>query len=66
MRRIDILLTSELAGGMASFAHGELELVFHRWTGVAELPLLEGALWAFIDWVLPDISGLELCRRLDL
>ena len=28
------------------------------------LPLLEGALWAFIDWVLPDIAGLEVCRRL--
>lgn len=64
MRRIDILLTSELAGGMAPFVHGELELVFHRWTGHEDLPLLDGSLWAFVDWVLPDISGLELCRRL--
>lgn len=64
MRRIDILLTSELAGGMAPFVHGELELIFHRWTSLEELPLLEGSLWAFVDWVLPDISGLELCRRL--
>jgi len=64
MRRIDILLTSELAGGGAPFVHGELELIFHRWTSLEELPLLEGSLWAFVDWVLPDISGLELCRRL--
>jgi two-component system phosphate regulon response regulator PhoB len=64
MRRIDILLTSDLAGGMAPFSHGELELVFHKWTRLDELPLLEGSLWAFVDWVLPDISGLELCRRL--
>jgi len=64
MRRIDILLTSELAGGMSPFSHGELELVFHKWTRPEELPLLEGSLWAFVDWVLPDISGLELCRRL--
>lgn len=64
MRRIDILLTSDLAGGAAPFAHGELELVFHRWTQLDELPLLDGSLWAFVDWVLPDISGLELCRRL--
>lgn len=64
MRRIDILLTSDLAGGTAPFNHGELELVFHRWTRLEELPLLEGSLWAFVDWVLPDISGLEVCRRL--
>ncbi len=64
MRRIDILLTGELAGGMAPFSHGELELVFHRWSQPDELPLLEGSLWAFVDWVLPEISGLELCRRL--
>ncbi|MEO6041298.1 MAG: response regulator transcription factor [Croceibacterium sp.] len=23
-----------------------------------------GAQWAFVDWLLPDTSGLELCRRL--
>jgi two-component system phosphate regulon response regulator PhoB len=25
---------------------------------------LDGPVWAFIDWVLPGLSGLELCRRL--
>jgi len=64
MRRIDILLTSEIEGGTAPFHHDQLELVFHRWTDFDEIPLLEGSLWAFIDWVLPDISGLEVCRRL--
>lgn len=64
MRHIDILLTSDLDGGMAPFRHGELEAVFHRLANPGELPLLEGALWAFVDWVLPDISGLEICRRL--
>lgn len=23
-----------------------------------------GPLWCFVDWLLPDISGLEMCRRL--
>lgn len=64
MPRIDILLTSELQGGSAPFHHGELEAIFHTWSGPADLPLLEGSLWAFIDWVLPDIAGLEICRRL--
>lgn len=25
---------------------------------------LEGPLWCFVDWLLPDISGLEMVRRL--
>lgn len=64
MRRIDILLASELSGGLAAFRHDEFDVVLHRWTDFAELPLIEGALWVFIDWVLPQMSGLELCRRL--
>lgn len=64
MRRIDILLASELSGGMAAFRHDDFDVVLHRWTDFAELPLIEGALWIFIDWVLPEMSGLELCRRL--
>jgi len=64
MRHIDILLTGDLDGGTGAFAHGELEVTFHRLTRLGDLPLLEGALWAFVEWVLPDISGLEMCRRL--
>jgi two-component system phosphate regulon response regulator PhoB len=26
--------------------------------------LLDGRPWAFVDWLLPELSGLELCRRL--
>jgi two-component system phosphate regulon response regulator PhoB len=25
---------------------------------------VEGKLWCFVDWVLPDVSGLEMCRHL--
>jgi CheY-like chemotaxis protein len=31
---------------------------------VAPPPLLDGRPWAFVDWVPPEMSGLELCRRL--
>ena len=24
----------------------------------------EGRTWCFVDWLLPDLSGLEMCRRL--
>ncbi|WP_226633181.1 response regulator transcription factor [Novosphingobium profundi] len=64
MRRIDILLASELSGGYAPFRHDDFDVVLHRWTDYCELPLIEGALWVFVDWVLPEMSGLELCRRL--
>ncbi len=64
MRQFDILLTSDIEGGAAPFAHDEIKVRFHHLTRPADLPLLQGPAWAFIDWVLPDISGLELCRRL--
>jgi two-component system phosphate regulon response regulator PhoB len=64
MRHIDILLTSDLPGGREAFAHSDLRVVFHRWKSAAPLPLMEGRPWAFIDWVLDEMSGLELCRRL--
>lgn len=64
MRRIDVLLTSDLEGGTAPFHHDELEISFHRWANLNGLPLLDGSVWAFIDWVLPEMAGLELCRRL--
>lgn len=64
MRRYDILLTREPEDGMAAFIHGALEAHFHLWNRRRELPLFEGSLRVFIDWVLDDISGLEACRRL--
>jgi two-component system phosphate regulon response regulator PhoB len=68
MQNLDILLTSELDGGSEPFERPELALRFHRWSHRRELPPLVsapgGALWAFIDWVLPDIAGIEVCRRL--
>jgi len=64
MRRIDILLASEVGGGHAPFRHDGFEVVLHHWTDFSDLPLIEGALWIFVDWVLPAMSGLEMCRRL--
>lgn len=72
MQRIDILLASELTGSragpfgniMAPFRHDRFDVALHRWTNFSEMPLIEGSLLIFIDWVLPEMSGLELCRRL--
>ena len=64
MPRINVLLTSELSAGMGPFRHDGLEVVFHRWSSGTELPLLDGIVWAFVDWTGGDFTGLELCRRL--
>jgi two-component system, OmpR family, phosphate regulon response regulator PhoB len=64
MRQIEILLTSEIDGGSAPFTHGGLQINFHNWSKSGYLPLIDGTVWAFVDWVLPEISGLEICRRL--
>ncbi len=64
MGKVGIILTSPIEGGTAPFAHENLEVVFHLRSQDGSLPLIDGALWAFIDWILPDISGLEVCRRL--
>ena len=64
MRKVDVLLFSKPAGGTEPFVHGELQVVFHLVQQRADLPLLDAAVWAFVDWVLPTISGLEICRRL--
>jgi two-component system phosphate regulon response regulator PhoB len=64
MRKIDILVTSDVADGMEPFLHGNVEMRFRFWMPDRELPLLDGAVWAFVDWVLPEISGLEVCRRM--
>jgi two-component system phosphate regulon response regulator PhoB len=64
MQNIAILLTSDLAGGAGPFNHGDLQVVFHIWSPSDQPPLLEGALWAFVDGELSGISGVEICRRL--
>lgn len=64
MRRLTVLHTSPLADGTARFDHSEIQILFHQWSGFDNLPLLEGAIWAFIDWDLQGVSGLEVCRRL--
>lgn len=64
MRKVDILVTSEPEGGMSTFEHGDLQFVFHRLNRLSDLPLLEGNTWAFVDWVLPTTSGLEICRQI--
>lgn len=64
MRQAKILVTSEPDGGLAPFRHDALEARFFLWSPATVPPLLDGMAWAFVDWLLPTVSGLEACRRL--
>jgi two-component system phosphate regulon response regulator PhoB len=33
-------------------------------TAAGPRKLIEGNGWAFVDWLIPELSGLEMCRRL--
>jgi two-component system phosphate regulon response regulator PhoB len=53
---------------LAEAARLELPAANVTWlpSSVAPPPLPDGRVWCFVDWLLPDRSGLELCRRLRL
>jgi two-component system, OmpR family, phosphate regulon response regulator PhoB len=63
MNRVTILTTNP----MLEFENFELnDAVFEFRSLKAGGPsaLIEGAGWIFVDWVLDDLAGLEMCRRL--
>ncbi len=64
MRQITVLHTCEIAGGNDSFVHGDISIHFRHWSETDFLPLLDGTIWACIDWEFHALSGLEVCRRL--
>ena len=59
-----ILLTGEDASDFADFDHGDTRFVFDRLTEAGPQRLLDGPVCAFVDWVMDELSGLEMCRRL--
>ncbi len=64
MDTVYIYLTDPYAEAMEPFAHEDMCFRFERLEACGPRRLLEGPVWAFIDWVMDDLSGLEMCRRL--
>ncbi len=64
MNVINIFLTHELDGSFDDFVHDNTRFIFDRLTSDGPHRLLEGPIWAFVDWVMDDLAGLEMCRRL--
>ena len=61
---ISIFLTDPAADTFAPFEHDGIKCTFAQIGASGLNRLVDGQLWIFVDWVLQDISGLELCRRL--
>lgn len=64
MNRVSILATSAKAAQFEAFVHGDTVYAFDRLTADGPRRLVDGPAWAFVDWVMDDLSGLEMCRRL--
>ena len=61
---ITIFLTAQLAETLEDFEHDGTRFTFARLFPDGPRRLVEGPMWAFVDWVMDDIAGLEMCRRL--
>jgi two-component system, OmpR family, phosphate regulon response regulator PhoB len=61
---VHIFLTSELDERLDDFVHDSLRFTFDQLSPDGPRRLVEGPMWAFIDWVMDDLAGLEMCRRL--
>ncbi|MCL6250374.1 response regulator transcription factor [Altererythrobacter sp. KTW20L] len=64
MNRVSIVTTDQQAARFDRFSNGEAEFSFGLLTPAGPQKLVEGQVWAFVDWVMDDLSGLEMCRRL--
>lgn len=61
---VNIFLTSAMADTMEDFLHDGRRFTFGRLDIEGPRRLVEGPAWAFVDWVMDDMAGLEMCRRL--
>jgi two-component system phosphate regulon response regulator PhoB len=61
---INIFLTGELGESLEDFVHDQRRFTFDKLGPDGPRRLVEGPMWAFVDWVMDDLAGLEMCRRL--
>lgn len=61
---INIFLTGDLSETLEDFVHDDRRFTFDRMGLEGPRRLVEGPMWVFIDWVMDDLAGLEMCRRL--
>ncbi|APE27860.1 response regulator transcription factor [Aurantiacibacter gangjinensis] len=64
MDRVNIFSSDARAASFDDFTQGEAVFCFRPLHPDGPRALIDGKAWAFVDWVMPDLSGLEMVRRL--
>ena len=64
MNRVSIFTTNPSAALFEPFEHDDTRFAFAELTSRGPVRLVEGDAWAFVDWVMDDLAGLEMVRRL--
>ena len=64
MIRVNIFSTSPNSDTLPDFVHDDKIFSFGRIGADGLSTLVDGELWIFVDWIIPELSGLEMCRRL--
>lgn len=59
-----IYLTDPIAREFMNFEHDGRTYTFREYVPGKPIAFEGSSGWIFIDWLLPEMSGLELCRRL--
>lgn len=62
--RVTILTTGADAEGFEDFELNGSVFKFRKLDAEGPTTLIDGTAWIFVDWVMEDLSGLEMCRRL--
>ena len=64
MSVVNIFVTNAEAESFEPFEHDGIKFVFASIGADGPTTLVEGPAWAFIDWVMDELAGLEMCRRI--
>jgi len=64
MAVVNIFATTLSGDDRRTFEHSDVTFTFDELGAEGPRRIVEGPMYAFVDWLLPTISGLEMCRRL--
>jgi two-component system phosphate regulon response regulator PhoB len=64
MNHVLVLGTSSEVDSFEDFELNDAKFTFRFLAPEGPSMLIEGPCWIFVDWMLPELSGLEMCRRL--
>ena len=64
MNLVQIFGTAEAVADFEDFELNGRKFVFNYLPPEGPTVLIEWPSWIFVEWMLPDLSGLEMCRRL--